>query len=176
MAEELTVFGLKVFEIEPFGDSRGEFIKLWNLQLSKRFDDFIPEEVSLSKNRLMGTVRGLHTDLNKFGLRKIIYCLEGKVRDITVDLRPESPTYLKKFDTILTANSRKIILIPPGCGHIYQTLSDSTSLLYFHNKKINEYQEYKFNHASSAFDIKWNLEISNISDDDKFAIEYRPLK
>ena len=75
-------------------------------------------------------------------------------------MREDSSSYLTSFNTILSDTNRKSMVIPEGCAHGFQTLSDDCQLLYFHTANYDPEAEYGINSLDSTLGIKWPLEIT----------------
>ena len=114
-----------------------------------------------------GTVRGMHFQYPPHAETKLVSCFRGKVFDVAVDLRKDSPTFLQSHAEILSNENLKTFLIPEGFAHGYQTLSDDCEMLYFHTANYVKEAEKGFNSTDPLLRIKWPLKISQISSRDK---------
>jgi dTDP-4-dehydrorhamnose 3,5-epimerase len=85
---------------------------------------------SVSTNARAGTLRGLHLQSPQHSERKLVRCTQGSMFDVVVDLRPESPTYARWYAAELTPDNDRMIYVPEGCAHGFQTLDDNTHLGY----------------------------------------------
>ena len=88
-------------------------------------------QCSVSTNVKRGTVRGFHLQVRPHEEVKLVQCVAGRLLDVALDLRPNSATYGKHHAVELTAESGRMLLIPEGCAHAFQTLEDATSLVYY---------------------------------------------
>ena len=117
-------------------DTRGWFSETWNLE---RFEaagivaDFCQDNHSLSTSA--GTLRGLHFQTPPFAQAKLVRCLRGRVFDVAVDLRRESPTWKQWVGIELTAEQGNQLFIPPGYGHGFLTLEPDSEIAY----KVDNY-------------------------------------
>jgi dTDP-4-dehydrorhamnose 3,5-epimerase len=124
---------LTVLLVKPrrFADSRGWFSETWN---AKRFAgwgidvDFCQDNHSLSGPA--GVLRGLHFQKPPFAQSKLVRCLRGRIYDVAVDLRRESPTYLKWVGAELSAENGDQLFIPAGYGHGFLTLEPDCEVAY----------------------------------------------
>jgi dTDP-4-dehydrorhamnose 3,5-epimerase-like enzyme len=91
-----------------------------------------PDQSSYTAAR--GTIRGMHFQFAPKAEKKIIFCLKGAVCDVAVDLRRGSRAFLRHHMETLTADNGRALLIPEGCGHGFQTLTDNVELIYFHSE------------------------------------------
>jgi dTDP-4-dehydrorhamnose 3,5-epimerase len=125
------ISGAFEIEVEPIDDNRGFFARTWcTSELSASGLNPNVRQCSISFNRLRGTLRGLHFQASPHAEAKIVRCTAGSVFDVLVDLRKDSPTYLRWHGAILTSENRKALYIPEGFAHGFQTLVDDTEVLY----------------------------------------------
>jgi dTDP-4-dehydrorhamnose 3,5-epimerase len=122
--------------------------------------------VNLSSNKIAGTVRGLHYQIDPFLESKLISCTKGSVFDVLLDLRPNSKTYLKYAFFSLKPDSGSL-LVPPQVAHGFQTLEDDTTLLYIHSNEYSPDNSRGINSLDPQLGISWPLPISAISEADR---------
>jgi dTDP-4-dehydrorhamnose 3,5-epimerase len=164
---ETGVRGAYVIDLERRVDDRGFFARAFcrrefeaaglNSQLA---------QVNWSANSRAGTVRGLHYQLAPHRESKIVCCTRGALYDVVLDLREGSPSYRKWAAVELTAENRRLIYIPEGCGHGFQTLADDTELLYLMSEFYSPAHARGIRYNDSAFGIKWPMPVACISDAD----------
>jgi dTDP-4-dehydrorhamnose 3,5-epimerase len=161
---ETPLKGVYIIEIEPHFDNRGYFERLicrkelLAIGLSK---EIVQVNHSFSKKR--GTLRGLHFQVPPFCETRIIKCIRGSVFDVAVDLRKEAPTFLKWFGLELTEENNRMLFIPEGFAHGFQTLKSNTELLYFHTGYYNPSAEAAVNYSDPVIKIKFPLKVTEIS-------------
>ena len=166
--EELGLCGVYKIIKNKFSDDRGNFYRLFceqefkDLNISKKLN-----QINISTTVQKGTVRGLHYQTHPFSEQKIVTCIKGKIWDVAVDVRKESPNYLKWISLELSADNYTSILIPEGFAHGFQTLEDKTEILYFSSKPYMKEFEKGINPLDNKLNIKWPIKISNISSKDK---------
>ena len=128
---ETPLSGSFLIELEPRQDSRGMFARTF---CRREFASYgLNTEIvqcNLSFNHKRGTLRGLHYQAAPFLEVKIVRCSRGRIFDVIVDLRPDSPTHLKWFGAELSADDRKMLYIPECFAHGYQTLEDNSGIFY----------------------------------------------
>jgi dTDP-4-dehydrorhamnose 3,5-epimerase len=128
---ETAIEGVWIIDPEPIEDERGWFART---HCSETFASrgLTPAfaQCSASYNRRRGTLRGLHFQAAPAPEAKLVRCVRGAVFDVTVDLRTGSGTRGRWVSVELTAENRRAILIPEGCAHGFQTLTDDTELFY----------------------------------------------
>ena len=126
------------FIIKPdiFRDKRGLFLESYHkkkfIELTGIEIEFVQDNQSISKK---GVLRGLHYQTGEFGQTKLVRAIYGKVLDVVVDLRPESPTFKQSFKIILDHENLYQLYIPKGFGHGFVTLSETSVFAY----KCDEY-------------------------------------
>jgi dTDP-4-dehydrorhamnose 3,5-epimerase len=123
--------GLLVLEPRRLGDARGYFAETWSRRALAELGidiDFVQDNHSLS--RLPGTVRGVHFQTPPHAQAKLVRCGSGKLYDVAVDLRRESPTYGEWEGVELSADNGLQFLIPAGFGHGFVTREPDTEIVY----------------------------------------------
>lgn len=128
---ETPVAGAWLVEPTPRVDERGFFARVWctdEFAAQGLTASFVQCNDSLSRHR--GTLRGLHYQVAPFGEVKLVRCVRGAVFDVLVDLRPQSPSYLRWYGAELTADNRTMLYVPEGCAHGYLTLEDGSEVMY----------------------------------------------
>jgi len=139
-----------VFLIQPvpLPDERGFFARTFCREEFKEHGlDIEIVQCNISHNKKKGTLRGMHYQIPPFEEAKIISCTRGSIFDVVVDLRKDSPTYLNWHAEKLISDSDRMLYIPKGCAHGFQTLEDN-SLVY--------YQMGEYFHPECARGLRWN--------------------
>lgn len=150
------------------GDNRGSFSRLFCSEELKRVGFNSPiAQVNITKTEKKGTIRGLHYQLPPYSEHKIIYCLKGEVFDIALDLRSDSPTFLKYHSVILSEAENNAYSIPKGFAHGFQALTDDVEMLYFHSQPYRKDFETGINPFDTKINVKWPLPVSEISERDR---------
>jgi dTDP-4-dehydrorhamnose 3,5-epimerase len=123
--------GLVVIELEPSTDERGWFARTFDAEeLRAAGIEMDVAQASASFNPRAGTLRGLHYQAEPHAEQKIVRCTRGAIFDVAVDIRDDSPTRGRWFSTELGADDPRMLYIPPGFAHGFQTLADSTEVSY----------------------------------------------
>lgn len=117
--------------------------------------------------RKKGAVRGLHFQYSPHAETKLVSCLKGEILDIAVDLRKDSPTFLRWHGEILSADNRKSLLIPEGFAHGFQTLTEDCELIYLHTAFYRPEAEGALNVSDPKLGIAWPLPINDLSARDR---------
>ena len=158
---------LYIVESNSFKDERGAFSRVYcENEMHDIFGKSI-KQINHSMTKAKGTVRGLHFQYEPHSEIKMVKCIKGSVFDVVVDIRKNSPTFLKYFSIELTQENQKMIYIPKGFAHGFQTLEDDTELLYFHSSIYKPSKEGALNVIDPLLNIKWPLEIINLSKRDE---------
>ena len=152
--------GAYIIDIEPMADERGFFARTWcRLEFEKHGLNPGLAQCSISFNKKRGTLRGMHYQAKPHEESKVVRCTRGAIYDVIVDLRPESSTFKKWTAVELSAENRRMLYIPPGFAHGFQSLADDTEVFY----QISE-----FYHPESARGLRW--------DDPAFGIQWPPAE
>jgi len=159
--------GLSVVDTTPFCDHRGEFSRAFcERELAPAIGERHVVQISLSSTRLAGTVRGLHFQRAPHAEMKLVRCLRGRVWDVAVDLRPASPTFLRWHAEELSAANRRMLVIPEGFAHGFQTLEADCELLYLMTEAYEPGSAAGVRWDDPALAIPWPLPVGDISAQD----------
>lgn len=128
---ETQVAGGYLVELERMEDARGFFARTFSSrEFAAQGLENRMEECSTSFNARSGTLRGLHYQAAPHGEAKLVRCTRGAIYDVFVDLRPDSPTYLRWVGMELSAENGRALFVPEGCAHGFQTLVDASEVFY----------------------------------------------
>jgi dTDP-4-dehydrorhamnose 3,5-epimerase len=156
-----------VIDLERRTDERGFFARAW---CEKEFaaHGLAPRlaQVNVSFNARKRTLRGMHYQASPCAEAKVVSCTGGALYDVVLDLRPESPTYLRWDAVELTAGNRRMLYVPEGCAHGFQTLADDTVVLYFMSEFYSAEHARGVRYDDPAFGIRWPLSVGTISEKD----------
>lgn len=159
--------GLYIIEPNAFKDERGTFSRVYcENEMQDIFGKSI-KQINHSITKERGTVRGLHFQYEPHAEIKMVKCIKGSVFDVVVDIRKNSPTFLKYFSVELTSENQKMLYISKGFAHGFQTLKDDTELLYLHSNIYTPTNEGALNIKDSLLNIKWPLGMANLSKRDE---------
>ncbi len=123
--------GAYLIELEKREDERGFFARSW-CQREFEAHGLNPRLVqcNISFNKKKGTLRGMHYQAPPYQEAKLIRCTAGAIYDVIIDLRQNSETYKEWIAVELTAENRKMLYVPEGFAHGFQTLMDNTEVFY----------------------------------------------
>ena len=155
-------------------DHRGVFARYFcSEELKGLLDGKKIVNVNYSKSKRKGTLRGLHFQLEPYREKKFVRCISGSIYDVIVDLRPDSDTFLKWYGIELTSSNRRMLYVPEGFAHGYQTLQDNSEVLYFVTEYYSLGSEGGLRYDDAAIGIDWPLAVSEISEKDKMYINFK---
>ncbi|NLE26759.1 MAG: dTDP-4-dehydrorhamnose 3,5-epimerase [Clostridiaceae bacterium] len=153
---ETRIKGAFIIDIEPIKDERGFFARTW---CAKEFAEhgLNPNLVqcNISYNASRGTLRGMHYQIAPYEEAKLVSCISGCIYDVILDLREDSLTFKQWQAFELSASNHRMLYIPEGVAHGFQTLQDETTVFY---------QMSEFYHPECARGVRW--------DDPAFAINW----
>jgi dTDP-4-dehydrorhamnose 3,5-epimerase len=162
------VEGVVLVEVDRISDDRGFFARAWDVSefAAERLEaTWVQANVGFSIKA--GTLRGMHFQREPHAEVKLVRCTMGAVWDVALDLRPDSPTYLRSAGVELTADNRSALWIPEGCAHGYQTLVDESEITYFTSAPFVKDAATGAGVDDPAFGITWPLPVSVISYQDR---------
>lgn len=160
--------GVFVLKAKPIGDERGYFERLFCAEEFKELGFDIPvSQINHSYNQGIGIIRGMHMQLPPYTEIKVVRCLRGKVCDVALDVRKNSPTFLQHFAVELSADEHNYLYLPHGIAHGYQALTEESDVLYLVSAPYHAEAEKGFNPLDPTFNIKWPLPPSIMSAKDR---------
>jgi len=160
--------GLIIGERKPYIDKRGSFSRIFcALELEDIFPlNSLKTQINMSHTIDIGVVRGMHYQIPPSAEKKIVLCMRGAISDTIVDIRKNSATFLKSYTINLEENDNRMVFIPEGFAHGFQTLSDNCTLVYIHNVSYSVEHERGLNPLDPFLGINWPLPISYLSEKD----------
>jgi len=161
--------GAYVIELDPINDERGFFARTWcKDEFDKRGLNTNLVQCNLSQNNYRGTIRGMHYQVPPYSETKLVRCIRGAIFDVIIDLRPNSVTYTEWFAVELTQNNRKMLYVPEGMAHGYQTLEDNSEVFYQVSAPYHSESAKGVRWDDPVFGIQWPIQENLImSDKDK---------
>ncbi|MCB8928156.1 MAG: dTDP-4-dehydrorhamnose 3,5-epimerase [Ardenticatenaceae bacterium] len=153
---ETKLQGAYIVEPDPIHDNRGFFARVICRNEFDHVDlttDFVQANITFSPQK--GTLRGMHYQIAPHKEVKLVRCTQGGIYDVIIDLRPQSPTYMEWLATEITAENRKMVYIPGGFAHGYQTIADKTEVFYLVAQFYAPEYERGMRWNDPAFQIEW---------------------
>lgn len=172
--EPLPVAGAYLISPQPRADERGYFARIFcrdELLGQGLCADFC--QINTGFNPRAGTLRGLHFQRAPHAEVKLARCVRGAVYDVVLDLRPDSPTYLRWSGAELSADNGQMLYAPAGTAHGYLTLSDDAELSYMTSAAYAPDAVDGVRHDDPAFVIRWPREVVLVSQADRSWPDHR---
>lgn len=167
--------GAYLIDVEKREDHRGFFARAW---CQREFEEhhLVPRVVqaNISFNKQKGTLRGMHYQLAPYAETKLVRCVRGALYDVIIDLRPDSSTYMQWLGVELTAEDYRMLFVPEGFAHGFQTLVDNTEATYQVSQFYTPGAEGGVRYDDPAFGIEWPIDVQVISDKDRSWPNYTP--
>ena len=160
-------------EAEPLEDERGYFARVWCQEEFARVGLQIQiVQVSVSFSHRAGTLRGMHFSRAPSCEGKIVRCQRGRVHDVLLDLRADSPSLGRHVAVVLDATRHNAVYIPPGVAHGFQTLVDDCEVCYmmtdFYRPELGDGVRFD----DPSFAIQWPLPVRMIAERDRAYPDY----
>jgi dTDP-4-dehydrorhamnose 3,5-epimerase len=163
------IAGAYVFEPTPHADERGFFCRTFDKDVVRSVgidpDAFLQDSVSRSA---FAVLRGMHLRSGP-GEAKMVRCSYGKVFDVIVDLRPDSPTYLNQKHLELSGDSQVTLYVPAGCAHGFQALTDPADVSYRIDRAHDPAEDVTIAFDDAELAIPWPLPPLRMSERDRSA-------
>lgn len=173
--EPTPIAGAYTIGIEPIADARGFFARTWCRREIEQLGLCADiAQCSISVNLRKGTLRGMHLQGPPHEETKIVRCVKGAIFDVVLDLRRDSPTFLRWHGVELSSANRLALYIPAGCAHGFQTLEDDCEVAY----QISEFYHPECSRPvrwnDRAFGIEWPLPVAVMSAADQTYPDFKP--
>jgi len=155
---ETPIAGLTVFQPKVFEDDRGYFFESFNEKAFKEAGvdaNFVQDNQSKSS---FGVLRGLHYQAGEYAQAKLVRVLSGKVLDVAVDIRNDSPTYGQKYSIILSEENKTQLFVPRGFAHGFVVLSESAVFYYKVDNFYNKESEGAIRFNDPKLNIDWQID------------------
>lgn len=160
--------GAYVIDVDRIGDSRGYFGRLWcENELREQGLVSCIRQSNVGFSPQAGTLRGLHYQKPPHQEVKIVRCTRGRVFDVVVDLRPDSPTFKGWYGLELNPDNGSMLYVPEGCATGYLTLENDSEIYYNTSAIYAPDAATGIRYDDPAFGIKWPGDINVLSDSDK---------
>ena len=159
--------GLLLLEPRVFRDGRGYFFESFNALQAREAGiacDFVQDNQSLSSR---GVLRGLHFQAPPYAQDKLVRVISGAVNDVVVDIRKKSPTFGQHYIAHLSADNFRMLFVPVGFAHGFETLEDNTIFQYKCSNYYNKASEGGLRWNDPTLRIEWELENPLVSDKDQ---------
>ena len=168
--------GLLIIKPDVFGDDRGYFFETYSKRKYAEYgieEDFVQDNISKS---LKGTIRGLHYQVGDKAQGKLCHVIKGKVLDVAVDIRFDSPTFGQYFSIELTGEDKTQMWIPPGFAHGFSVLSDEVLFVYKCTNYYSKPDERAILYNDPQLNIDWKVENPIVSEKDLNAKHFNEIQ
>lgn len=156
--------GLYVVETNAFVDNRGAFARWFcEDELAEIIGNRHIKNVNFSRTVKKGSIRGMHFQKPPKAEMKLVRCIRGRILDVVVDIRKNSPTFLQHYAVELSAENMKLFVIPEGFAHGFQSLEDNSEIMYLVTEFYSPESEAGLRFNDPLFGIEWPLEVADIS-------------
>jgi len=155
--EKIEISGIVLIKPKAFHDERGSFLEIYN---DKEYSpiignyDFKQDNISYS---VKNTIRGLHFQIGESAQAKLCQVLEGRVLDVAVDIRKDSPTFGRYFSVELSGENNYQVFIPAGFAHGFSVLSQRAIFLYKCSALYNKDSERSIRYDDPDLNIDWKI-------------------
>jgi len=165
---ESKLAGAFVIEPEKIEDERGFFARSW---CQKEFTEhnLNPRiaQCNISRNKKKGTLRGMHYQVAPHAEAKLVRCTKGAIYDVIIDLRADSPTFREHIAETLTAENHKMLYVPEGFAHGFQSLEDESEVFYQISAVYAPQHARGLRWNDPAFGIAWPIANPTMLDRDR---------
>ena len=148
--------GVCIIEPLVFGDQRGYFMETWSTRNFEELGlhyDFVQDNQSFSAQK--GILRGIHFQNAPYAQAKLVRVTKGAVLDVAVDLRKGSPTYKQWAAVELSAENKRMLMIPRGFGHGFKTLTDNVEFCYKVDSLYSREYDRGIRYNDPAIGVEW---------------------
>ncbi len=164
---ETAVPGAFIIELERVEDERGFFARSFcrrEFEAHRLNPDLA--QCNISYNRIRGTLRGMHYQAAPHAECKLVRCTRGAIYDAIIDLRPDSPTFRRWVGYELSAENRRMLYVPEGVAHGFETLVADTEVFYQMSEFYFAECQRGVRWDDPAFGVAWPMRPVVISDRD----------
>ena len=168
--------GVVIFREKLHNDSRGGFLEWFKADpVFKEFGEQIDFRQGNVSKSLKNVIRGLHLGIGSGKQVKLVTCMQGKILDVFLDLRRNSPTYLEWGSAILEGLDGQSILIPEGVAHGFAALDEINVVCYLNSKAYDPNYEVTINPLDPLLNIQWQIELPILSEKDRLALNLQDI-
>jgi dTDP-4-dehydrorhamnose 3,5-epimerase len=162
------ISGVFIIEPELNLDSRGYFGRFFCKQEAiKAGIDFDIVQINKSFTQNKGTIRGFHYQNHPMWEEKIVQCTKGSIYDVVVDIRKDSPTYMKWISFELSEENKKMVYTSKGIMNGFQSLTDGCELLYFMSQYYSPEHGSGIRFDDPSLNVNWPIANPILSERDK---------
>jgi dTDP-4-dehydrorhamnose 3,5-epimerase len=166
--KQLNIAGAWLAQSPVWSDDRGFFREWFKSDDFKNATgrDFEIEQANISLSS-RGTLRGIHYSISPRGQAKWITCVAGLIKDVIVDIRPDSQTFGTWIEIELSGSSGQAVFISEGLGHGFVALEDNTAVAYLVSTPYSPTEEFAINPLDEKIGIRWGMNLSELKISEK---------
>ncbi|QLH10215.1 dTDP-4-dehydrorhamnose 3,5-epimerase [Nitrosarchaeum sp. AC2] len=169
----MEIEGCIIIEIEKKIDTRGFFARTWDREIFKKQNlNENLSQCSISFNNKKGTIRGIHFQIHPYSETKLVRCTRGSIFDVIIDLRTNSKTFKKWISVELSEENYKMIYMPEGVAHGFQTLENNTEVFYQMTQLYMPEFARGIRWNDPQFNITWPIKSPILSEKDSKHIDF----
>jgi dTDP-4-dehydrorhamnose 3,5-epimerase len=174
--EHTDIEGALLIRPERIPDERGFFVQTWGDHDFETHGLARMVARNQSFNHTRGTLRGMHFQRSPNAEAKLICALAGAIFDVALDLRPDSPSYMKWVGEVLSASNGEMLYVPEGCAHGFITLEPDTTTEYLISAYYAPQASGGVRWNDPAFNIHWPIEPTLMSERDRAWPDFEPTR
>jgi dTDP-4-dehydrorhamnose 3,5-epimerase len=164
----LKIAGSALVETTPFRDHRGVFARFFcDEELGAIVGERRIVQANYSLTVAKGAIRGLHYQRAPTAEMKLVRCIRGRIWDVVVDLRQNSPTFCQWLSVELDPETANMVVVPEGCAHGFQALEPNSEIIYLVTAPYTKEAEYGVRFDDPTLQISWPLPVGDISQRDR---------
>ncbi|MFW6219030.1 MAG: dTDP-4-dehydrorhamnose 3,5-epimerase [Bacteroidota bacterium] len=164
---ELELKGAYLIEIQKIEDDRGFFGRSWcHNEFQEHGLNPNIKQINTSLTKKKGTIRGMHYQVDPYQETKFVRCTSGRIFDVIIDLRPESPTFMQWSGNELSSDNYRMVYVPGNFAHGFISLEDDSEIYYPVTEFYTPGAERGIRFDDPAFNIKWPVPVSVVSEKD----------
>lgn len=163
----LPLQGAFTIDVQPFQDSRGFFTRTFcekEFAVHNLVQHFV--QANHSGTHGVGVIRGMHFQNHPFCEVKLVKCVQGAVFDVIIDVRAGSSTFLQWYGAELSAENKRMMYVPAGFAHGFQSLADYSEITYMVSAFYNKESEGGVKYDDPRVNVEWPMPVSLVSDKD----------
>ncbi len=165
-----------IIELERLSDERGFFSRTYcEHEFREHGIEHHIVQANVSYNKVKGTLRGMHYQMQSYGEAKLIRCTKGAIYDVIIDIRPDSKSYKNWISVELNEQNHRMLYVPEGFAHGFITLEDSTEVSYQMSEFYKPGVGKGIRWNDPAFAINWPVAVSEISEKDKNWTDFKQV-
>jgi dTDP-4-dehydrorhamnose 3,5-epimerase len=158
--EKTAIEGVYIITPKKIIDSRGYYERYFCVEEFKEVGFTEPvKQINHSMSIQKGIVRGFHYQLPPHCEMKLVRCIKGKIFDVALDVRKDSPTFLQHVSVELSEENSKYLLLPEGVAHGFQTMTENSEIIYIVNKMYAPSVDKVVNPLDPMINVSWPVEV-----------------